>query len=99
MELESGSTLHNSNASSSSLLTFLNIDVSRFEKKSEVPKVGDIWIPKAYGSLDYFIRFFIPRIKKLLQVRKRILKVDVGGGTFILKNSRLCWKLDQGLKW
>ncbi len=42
MESESGSTLHDSNASSFSLFTFPNIDVSRFEERIEVPKVGDI---------------------------------------------------------
>jgi hypothetical protein len=99
MELENGSTFHNSNASFSSLFAFPNIDVSRFEKKSEIPKVGDIWIPKAYVSFDCFIKIFIPRIEKLFKVRNRILKVDIGGSTFILKTWRLCLKLDQGLKW
>jgi hypothetical protein len=99
MELKSGSTLHNFSASSSSLLTFPNIDVSRFEESNEVLKVGNIWIPKAYVSLDCFIRFFIPGIEKLLQVRNWILKVDVGGGTFILINWKLCSKLNQGRKW
>jgi hypothetical protein len=42
MEPENGSRLHNSNVGSSSLLTFLNIDVSRFEERNEVPRVGDI---------------------------------------------------------
>jgi hypothetical protein len=28
-----------------------------------------------------------------------VLKVEVGGGTSKLIRWKLCWKLDQGLKW
>jgi hypothetical protein len=80
MELENGTTLHISNVGSSSLLTFRNVVVSRFEERSEVPRVGDIWIPKAYASPDCFIKFFILGVENLLQGDK-ILKVEVGGGT------------------
>jgi hypothetical protein len=41
MELESGITLHNSIVVSFSFPTFPSV-VSRFEKKNEIPKVGDI---------------------------------------------------------
>jgi len=84
MELESGTTLHTSNVGSYSFLTFLSVVVSRFEERSEVLRVGDIWIPKAYASPNYFIRFFILKIKNLLQEGNRILKMEVGGGTFKL---------------
>jgi hypothetical protein len=69
--------LHNSNVGSSSLLTFPSIDVSRLEEINEVSRVGDIWIPKIYVSPNCFIKFFIPKIEKLLQARDMILKVDV----------------------
>jgi hypothetical protein len=42
MELESGIALHNSSVVSFSFFTFLNVVVSRFEEKNEIPKVGDI---------------------------------------------------------
>jgi hypothetical protein len=42
MELKSGTTLHNSNASSFSFFTFPNVVVSKFEKRSEIPRVEDI---------------------------------------------------------
>lgn len=41
-EPKSGSALHNSSVGFSSFLTFPSINVSRFEERSEVPKVGDI---------------------------------------------------------
>ncbi len=48
VELESGTTLNNFNASLFLLLTSPSIIVLRFEKWSEIRRVGDIWIPKAY---------------------------------------------------
>jgi hypothetical protein len=89
MELESGTTLHNAIASFSSFLTFPNVVISRFEERSEVPKVEDIWIPKAFASLDCFIKIFILGIKNLLQEGNMILRVEVGGGMFRL----ISWKL------
>jgi hypothetical protein len=40
--------LNNFNASLFLLLTSPSIIVLRFEKWSEIRRVGDIWIPKAY---------------------------------------------------
>jgi hypothetical protein len=42
MEFANVTMLDNSNACFFSLPTFLSVDVSRFEKKGEIPKVGDI---------------------------------------------------------
>jgi hypothetical protein len=42
MELESGIALHNSSVVPFSFPTFPNVVVSRFDKKNEIPKVGDI---------------------------------------------------------
>ncbi len=60
IELENGIKLHNYNVGSFSLHTFVSVVISRFEEKGEIPKVGDIWIPKEYTSPICFIRFFIP---------------------------------------
>ncbi len=97
MELKSGTTLHNSNASSFSFFTFPNVVVSKFEKRSEIPRVEDIWIPKAYISPNCCIRFFILGIEILLQEEDRILKVEVGGGTSRLISWRHCLKSNEGL--
>lgn len=86
MELRSGSTLHNFNVGSFSPFTFPNIDVARFEKRNEILKVRDIWIPKDYAFPDCFIRVFIPRIKRLFQVRNISLKVDTRRGPSKLIN-------------
>jgi hypothetical protein len=99
MELESGTTLHISNVGSFSLLTFPSVVVSRFEERSEVCRVGNIWIPKAYASLDYFINFFILRIENLLQEKDKSLKVEVGGNTSQFISWKLYLKLDQRFKW
>jgi hypothetical protein len=98
MELENGTTLHTSNVGSS-LFTFPNVVVSRFEERSEVFKVGDIWISKAYASPNYFIRFFILGIENLLQERDKILKVEVGGNMSRFISWKSYLKPYQGFKW
>jgi hypothetical protein len=80
MELESGTKLHNSNACFFSFPTYLNVIISRFEEKGNIPKVGDIWILKRYTPPNCFINFFIPIVEKLFQDGDKILKVEVGGG-------------------
>jgi hypothetical protein len=99
MGLKSGSTLHNSSVGSFSPFIFPNIDVVRFEEKNEIPRVGDIWIPKDYACPNCFIKFFIPRIKRLFQVGDIILKVDTRRGPSKLISWKLYSKLDQGIKW
>ncbi len=99
MEMESGSTLHNSSVGFSSFPIFPSINVSRIEERSEVPRVGDIWIPKVYIFPDCFIKIFISRIEKLLQVGDMILRMDTRRSTSRFISWRLCSKLDQGLKW
>jgi hypothetical protein len=91
--------LHNSNVSSFSLPISASVIISRFEEKGEIPKVGDIWIPKGYTFPNCFIIFFIPGIEKLFQDGDIILKVEIGGGTSRLINWRLCVKSNQGIKW
>jgi len=58
MELKSGTPLHNSSASSFSLLTFPNVVVSRFEERNEIPKVASgyprhVLLPIALSDFSY----------------------------------------------
>jgi hypothetical protein len=82
-----------------SLPSYPSVVISRFEEKGDIPKVGDIWIPKGYTTPNCFIKNFIPRMEKLLQEGKKILKVEIGGGTSRLISWRLSIKPSQGLKW
>jgi hypothetical protein len=91
--------LHNSSVGFFSLPTYPSVIISRFEEKGDIPKVGDIWIPKGYTPPNCFTRFFIPRVEKLLQEGNRILRVQAGGDMFKLINWRLCVKSSQGFKW
>jgi hypothetical protein len=98
MELRSGSTLHNFSVGFFSPFTFPNTDVARFEKRNEIPKVGHIWIPKDYVFPDCFIKVFIPRIKRLPQVKNISLTIDTRRGPSKLINWRFYSKSDQGIK-
>jgi hypothetical protein len=63
MKLGGESTLHNISASSFPPFTFPNVDVNIFDEINEIPR-----IPKYDVSPNCFIRFFIPKIERLLQV-------------------------------
>ncbi len=99
MELESGTKLHNFNVGSFSLPTSLIVVVSRIEEKGEIPKVGDIWIPKGYTSPNCFVKFFIQGVKKLFQEEDKIVRVEASGGMSKLMSWRLRVKSNQGFKW
>jgi hypothetical protein len=45
-KVHDGTTLHNFNASCSLLPTLPNTSIYIFEEKEQIPRVGDIWIPR-----------------------------------------------------
>jgi hypothetical protein len=79
--------------------TFPDVVISRFEERSEVPKVEDIWIPKAFAFLDCFINVFILGIKNFLQEGNMIFRVEARGNMFRLISWKLYLKSNQGFKW
>lgn len=99
MELENGTKLHNSNVGFFSFPTYVIVIISWFEEKGEIPRVGDIWIPKGYTFPNCFIKFFILGVEKLLQDGDIILSVETCGGTSKLINWRLYVNSNQRLKW
>ncbi len=99
MELESGTKLHNFSVGFFSLPTSLIVYVSRIEEKGEIPKVGDIWIPKGYTFPNCFVKFFIQEAEKLFQEEDKIIRVEASGGMSRFINWRLYVKSNQGLKW
>jgi hypothetical protein len=53
-----------------------NITILRMK---ELPKIGNIWIPKCARSPNHFTQFFIPRIEHLFQTRDKLLKIEASG--------------------
>jgi hypothetical protein len=90
MEQEDGATMHNFNVDFSLPHTSPNIYNFGFGEKDVIPRLGDISIPRSCSSHDHFICFFILGIEHLLQVRNKVLKVEVGGGLSRFVSWKLC---------
>jgi hypothetical protein len=65
------------------------------ERQHNVPRVGDIWIPKLAVSPNHFIILFIHGVEDLFQEGDRILKVEHGGSRSRLISWRL-WQSQEG---
>jgi len=49
------------------------------ERQSNVPRLGDLWIPKSSVLPNQFPRFYIPGVDDLFQVGDRIIRVEHSG--------------------
>jgi hypothetical protein len=67
------------------------------EKQRNVPRVGDIWIPKLAMSPNHFVRLYIPGVEDLFQEGDHILRVEHGGSTSRLISSKI-WR-NQEREW
>jgi len=62
-----------------------------------VPRLGDIWIPKAIVSPNHFARFYIPGVEDMFQTGDRLVRVEHVGSRSRLINWRV-WRNPKG-KW
>ncbi len=67
------------------------------ERRSSVPRLGDLWIPKSHVSPNHFPRFYIPGVEDLFEVGDRIIQVEHGGSRSRLISWRV-WR-DSESKW
>ncbi len=67
------------------------------ESQCDVPRLGDIWIPKSTPSANHFPRFCIPGVEDLFQTGDRIVRVEHGGSRSRLISWRI-WR-DAGERW
>ncbi len=67
------------------------------ERQCNLPRLGDIWIPKSAVSPNHFSRFYIPGVEDLFQTRDRIVRVEHGGSRSRLISWRI-WR-DVGEMW
>jgi len=67
------------------------------KRQRGVPRLGDIWIPKAAVSPNHFARFYIPGVEDLFQTGDRLIGVEHAGSRSRLINWRV-WCDPEG-KW
>ncbi len=77
--------------------TLRRVAPSFTERQCNVPRLGDIWIPRTVPSANHFPRLYIPGVEDLFQVGDRIVKVEHGGS----RSRMICWRIWRGAeaKW
>jgi hypothetical protein len=65
------------------------------ERQRNVPRLGDIWIPKLAATPNHFVRLYIPGVEDLFQVGDRLLRVEHSGSRFRLISWKI-WRNQEG---
>jgi hypothetical protein len=97
MEQGGGHQPHNYRPNSTIPPTLRRVSPIFAERQRNVPRVGDIWIPKLAMSPNHFVRLYILGVEDLFQEGDRILRVEHGGSTSRL----ISWKIwrNQEREW
>ncbi len=67
------------------------------ERQRNVPRLGDIWIPKFAVSPNHSAKFYIPGVEDLFQIGDRLVRVEHAGSRSLLISWRV-WHDLEG-KW
>jgi len=65
------------------------------ERQRNVPRLGDIWIPRLEVSPNHFVRLYIPGVQDLFQVGDRLLRVEHSGSRSRIISWRI-WEDEEG---
>jgi hypothetical protein len=67
------------------------------KRQCNVPRLGNIWIPKSTPSANHFPRFYILGVENLFQIGDRIVRVEHSG----TKSRFISWRVwrDSASKW
>jgi hypothetical protein len=79
MEQGPGRTPQNYRSTSTIPPTLRRVDAAFSARQQALPRLGDIWIPKAATSPNHFVRLFIRGIENLFQAGDRLLRVEHSG--------------------
>jgi hypothetical protein len=73
------------------------VSSSVLERQSSTPRIGDIWIPRLFASLNHFVRFYILGVKDLFQIGDNVLRVEHIGSSSRIISWRI-WR-DSEQRW
>jgi hypothetical protein len=79
METGGGHAPSNSNPVSISLPTLRRVSPEFAERQTSIPRVGDVWIPKAEVSPNHFIRLYVPGVEDLFTPGDRLVRIEHSG--------------------
>ncbi len=97
MDQEAGSQPPGYRHSTISQRTLRRMTPSLAEQQCNIPRLGDIWVPKSAPTANHFPRLYIPGVEDLFQVGDRIIRVEHGGS----RSRLICWRIwrDAGESW
>jgi hypothetical protein len=97
MEPEDGCPSCNFRRSTTTPPTLRRVTPLFVEMQRNVPRLGDIWIPKSTPSANHFPRLYIPGVEDLFQVGDHIVRVEHSG----TRSRLISWRvwLDSSSKW
>jgi hypothetical protein len=71
------------------------------ERQTSIPRVGDVWIPKAEVSPNHFIRLYVPGVEDLFALGDRLVRIEHSGSRSriiswaIWRNRTRGWRFQQ----
>jgi len=97
MDRVDGSQPHKCSTNITSRRTLRRVTPSLAEELRNIPRVGDIWVPKSMPTANHFPRIYIPRVEDLFQTGDRVIRIEHGG----LRSRLICWRIwrDVGDSW
>jgi hypothetical protein len=97
MEREGGHGPRNYRIASTSPLTLRRVAPELAERQCNVPRLGDVWIPRSELSPNHFVRLYIPGVEDLFQEGDRLVRMEHSGSRSRLISWRV-WQTEDG-KW
>jgi len=95
MEQRDGCQSHGYRHNTTTLRTLHKVTPMFAERQRGVPRLGDIWIPKAAVSPNHFARFYIPGVEDLFHTGDRLVRVEHAGSRSHLISWRV-WRDPKG---
>ncbi len=89
MDQGDGSQPRNYNTSGTSRRTLRRVTPSLAEGLRNIPRVGDIWVPKSAPTANHFPRLYIPKVEDLFQTGDRVIRIEHGGS----RSRLICWRI------
>jgi len=86
-----------------SLPTLRRVNPEFAERQSNIPRVGDVWIPRFEISPNHFIKLYVPGVEDLFAEGDRLVRIEHSGSQSriiswgIWRNRARGWRFQQML--
>jgi hypothetical protein len=97
MEQTDGRPSHNCRHNTTTPHTLRRVNPIFAERQRNVPRLGDIWIPKSFVSPNHFPRFYILGVEDIFQTGDHVVRIEHAGS----RSRLISWRVwcDSEAKW